>query len=162
MKLSEPLEINEDGGYLRVTVICRYSDGDWPLGKFRILGTHSSDPLNLGLPEAITTILQKPPNDRIPEDDLALEEWVKYQDADYLKRRHAWLVAKRPLVLDAKMELLKAALAKAELPVKDDPVLVQLRKDAQYSSQQAGNTRLTAAQDLAWALINNSAFLFNH
>jgi hypothetical protein len=31
-----------------------------------------------------------------------------------------------------------------------------------YSVQQNGNRRLTAAQDLAWALINNSAFIFNH
>ncbi len=162
MKLSEPLEIDEEGGYLTVTIVCRYSDGDWPLGKFRLLATDSSDPVNLGLPEAIATILQKPSDLRNEEDGHSLEAWVKFQDPDYLNRRHEWLVAKRPLPLDPKMELLKAALAKAELPVKDDPVLVQLRKDAQYSSQQAGNTRLTAAQDLAWALINNSAFLFNH
>jgi hypothetical protein len=43
-----------------------------------------------------------------------------------------------------------------------DPKLVQLRRDAGLSQTQLGNKRLTAAQDLAWALINSPAFLFNH
>lgn len=162
LKLEEPLKVDDQGGYLRVTIVCRYSDGDWPLGKFRFLTTDSSDPLNLGLPESIATILRKSPRDRGKMEISKLEHWVKTQDPEYLELRHNWLVAKRPLPLDPKMEELKAALAIAERPVKDDPLLVQLRRDAQYSSQQASNNRLTAAQDLAWALINNSAFLFNH
>ena len=160
--MKNPLEVDDQGGYLQVTIVCRYSDGDWPLGKFRLLTTDSSDPLNLGLPESIATILRKSPADRGKMEISNLEHWIKSQDPEYLEMRYQWLVAKRPLPPDPKMEGLKAALATAERPVKDDPLLVQLRQDAQYSSQQASNTRLTAAQDLAWALINNSAFLFNH
>jgi hypothetical protein len=37
-----------------------------------------------------------------------------------------------------------------------------MRADAKESESQLGNARLTAAQDLAWALINSPAFLFNH
>ena len=59
------------------------------------------------------------------------------------------------------MEELKAALVMAERPVTDDPALVGLRADVDQSIQQAANRRLTAAQDLTWALINNAAFLFN-
>ena len=43
-----------------------------------------------------------------------------------------------------------------------DPRLVQLRHDVEMSIQQAATRRLTAAQDIAWALINSPAFLFNH
>jgi len=42
-----------------------------------------------------------------------------------------------------------------------DPHLAQLRRDVELSRKQLENARLTAAQDLAWALINNPAFLFN-
>jgi hypothetical protein len=40
--------------------------------------------------------------------------------------------------------------------------LIQLRNDAKQSAQQLERIRLTAAEDLTWALINSPAFLFNH
>jgi hypothetical protein len=52
-------------------------------------------------------------------------------------------------------------LAAASLPIRLDPALVQLRTDAEASKKQITNKRLTAVQDLTWALINNPAFLFN-
>ena len=41
-------------------------------------------------------------------------------------------------------------------------MLLGLRHDLEMSVQQAAARRLTAAQDIAWALINSPAFLFNH
>ena len=57
---------------------------------------------------------------------------------------------------------MKAKLAKTEIPLTVDPVLAVFRRDVELSRSQLQNKRLTAAQDLAWALINNPAFLFNH
>ena len=70
--------------------------------------------------------------------------------------------AKKPLPVDPKFTELKQSLAKAEEPIRLDPHLVQLREDTKMSTDELQNKRLTAVQDLAWALINSGAFLFNH
>ena len=40
--------------------------------------------------------------------------------------------------------------------------LGEAKARAKMSEQQMTNRRLTAVQDVAWALINSPAFLFNH
>ncbi len=162
IKLAEPLSFDEKGGKVFISIVCRYSDGDYPLGKFRIYSTDAEDPLNLGLPESIAAILSKAPSLHEPEEGATLYTWFKYQQLEYLSKRFDWVKANRPLPKDEKMELLKAALAKAERPAPDDPTLVQVRSDVLHSIEQAVNRRLTAAQDLTWALINNAAFIFNY
>jgi hypothetical protein len=47
-------------------------------------------------------------------------------------------------------------------PLPEDSRLIRLRADLKESEAQLVNGRLTAAQDLVWALINSPAFLFNH
>jgi hypothetical protein len=42
------------------------------------------------------------------------------------------------------------------------PTVAEYKRAIELSHKQLANPRLTAAQDLAWALINNPAFLFNH
>ena len=56
---------------------------------------------------------------------------------------------------------LKAKLDEAKLPLPVDPKFARLQRAVQLSESQLKDARLTAAQDLAWALINTSAFLFN-
>lgn len=161
-KLEKPLNFDDKGGTLTVKIVCRYSNGDYPLGKFRISTTDSPDPLGLGLPGPVAAILAKPPVLRQAEENGAVAKWYRDQEPGYLAKRFAWLKETRPLPPDPRMELLKAALAKAEAPVPDDPAIVQLRSDVKESGLQVANRRLTGAQDLTWALINNAAFLFNH
>jgi hypothetical protein len=70
--------------------------------------------------------------------------------------------AEKPLAPDPGLAEHRNAVAAAEQPVVVEPLLASLRRDAALSRQQLANQRLTAAQDLAWALINTPGFLFNH
>jgi WD40 repeat protein len=159
-QLAEP--ITTDGPTtLVVRLYCRYGNGDYPLGCFRLWLTDSAAPLELGLPRSIAEALKKPPEARGEGENQTLQAYVRDTDGDYLDRRHALAGEKRPLPPDAKMVMLETALAQAERSVEDDPRLVRLRQDCEQSVEQLVQRRLTAAQDLAWALINNSAFLFN-
>jgi hypothetical protein len=90
-----------------------------------------------------------------------LAAYYRTIDLGLLKKQQSLAKAKLPVPEDPKLKQLKTTLANAELPVPIDPKLVQLRADAGMSTKQVANKRLTGAQDLAWAIINNPAFLFN-
>ncbi len=76
--------------------------------------------------------------------------------------RQALDASRAPLPVDPQLAALRGQLEQAQRPVPADPVLLQLRHDVEMSIQQSATRRLTAAQDIAWALINSPAFLFNH
>ena len=84
------------------------------------------------------------------------------QYKEYQTTQKALVAARKPVPVDPQLVALKTKLTDAMKPIVLDPKLVQLRRDADLSLKQLGNKRLTAAQDLAWALINSPAFLFNH
>jgi hypothetical protein len=60
------------------------------------------------------------------------------------------------------MKQLEAQLAAAQAPIPTDGKLQQMRRAVELSQEQLKNKRLTVAQDVVWALINNPAFLYNH
>ena len=70
--------------------------------------------------------------------------------------------AKAPLPTDPGITAIERQLAELRKPIHDDPLLLRLREDVTQSQMQLENRRLTAAEDLTWALINSPAFLFNH
>ena len=72
-----------------------------------------------------------------------------------------WLKSAR-LVPKIQSNELEIALKKASAPLNIHPRVAEYKRAVELSQQQLGNPRLTAAQDIAWALINNPAFLFNH
>ena len=84
------------------------------------------------------------------------------QYRDYQGQKRILAAANKPLPVDPALVALEQKYANAQKPIVIDPKLVNLRRDAGLSEQQLGDKRLTAAQDLAWALINSPAFLFNH
>jgi hypothetical protein len=79
-----------------------------------------------------------------------------------VKRDLTLAQSRLPLPTDPGILERRDTLAKAEEPIRLDPKLVQLRADTVQSKAQVANKRLTGAQDLVWALVNNPAFLFNH
>ena len=162
-QLKAPAAGDPKGAQLSVGVLGRYSNGDYPIGRFRIWVTTDQDALALeGLPAEVAEAVSRPPTARTEAQTTAIREWVSRNDVEIAAARAKLFAEQRPLPADQKMVGLEAALANARTPVTDAPSILQLRQDVKMSIEQAANRRLTAAQDLTWALINNSAFLFNH
>jgi len=159
-KLEQPIA-DTNGVTLRI-VLKQHFGEDWLLGRFRLYVTGGADPLDFGLPEVVVQAARSPAGQRKPEQATAILDHYRYSDAEFWKRKEALVKASEPLPADPKLTELKQTLAKAEEPIRLDPYLVQLREDARASTRQHENKRLTVVQDLAWALINNPAFLFNH
>lgn len=161
LKFEKPVPGDAKGANLVVGVLCRYSAGDYPIARFRLWYTTAPDPLQFGLPAQVAQSLAKAPGARSEAETKALATYVAENDAELRKRTGVHLKEKRPLPADPKMTALEAALAKAEIPVAEPRTLIQMRSDTEYSIKQAANRRLTAAQDLVWALVNSPSFLFN-
>jgi hypothetical protein len=157
--LAEPIG-NADGATFVFTLQQRFREG-FSVGRFRLWVTVSSDPLEHGMPEAILAVVKTPADARSGEQKAALADYFRTIDFGLLKKQQSLDRAKLPVPEDPKLKSLKAVLANAELPVPIDAKLVQLGADAEMSTKQVANKRLTGAQDLAWAISNNPAFLFN-
>jgi len=160
-KFKEPLTGDAAGANLVVSILNRYSQGDYPIGRFRIWYTTAEDPLEIGLPATVAAAIVKPKNTRSDEEVNAIRTYVAENDAELRKRTGVHLTELRPLPSDPKMDSLAASLTKAQIPVPVPGPLVQIRQDTEYSIQQSANRRLTATQDLVWALVNSPSFLFN-
>jgi hypothetical protein len=69
---------------------------------------------------------------------------------------------KNPLPEDDLVVKLRGRIEKLSKPITDDSKLVSLRADARESDMQTQQAKVTAAEDISWALINSPAFLYNH
>ena len=119
-------------------------------------------PFRFGTAKVIADALKVPAAKRTPEQQAALTAHFQAQFKDLQNQKKGLAAAKKPLPVDPQLIALETSHTEAQKPIVIDPKLVQLRRDADLSAKQLGNKRLTAAQDLAWALINSPAFLFNH
>ncbi len=159
--LKDPVSVSF-GSILKVSLQQNFNSGKHSLGRFRVSVTDSAGPLDFGLPVEIKQILAVEPGARTEEQAGRLAEFFRGHDRELKNRKQALADANKPLPDDPKLMQLEANLAKAKEPVKIDPKLLRMRQEVATSDQQLKHKRLTAAQDLAWALINNPAFLFNH
>jgi len=141
------------GGLLTVRLHQNYADGQHAIAHFR---------LGLTLPENLLPILALSVPQRTPEHLAALTAFLKEHDALLGQLHQDLSAARQPLPDDPKITAAKAGVATAGLPLPVDPKLERLSRDVELSAAQLKNQRLTATQDLTWALINTPAFLFNH
>ena len=140
-----------------------YSGNNWQLGKFRWSATNSKKPLNFGHPGNINLLLALAPDKRNDKQKKELSDYFRKQDVELQKHTKAIAEAKKPRPVDPKIKELEAFITRTQqTPVIEDPKLTALKRAAALSTKQLGNKRLYGAQDIAWALINNPAFLFNH
>ncbi|MBL9128104.1 MAG: hypothetical protein JNL97_10675, partial [Verrucomicrobiales bacterium] len=149
-----------NGTVLRFSLQHRY-EAPYEIGRFRLWVTTGPAPATEGLPAGLADILRTPARRRAEADTEKLRNHVRSREPDYLKAEFDRVRALVPLPKDARLEELEQELARASRPVPVDPALLQLRLDAEASARQLAHKRLTAAQDITWALINTPAFLFN-
>jgi hypothetical protein len=160
-ELKEPINI-EGGALLTFTFGQQFTQNDHQIGRFRLSVAAAKPPVALGLSEDLQAVVDTPATERTQKQQAALVKYFGTTDAELRKKQQALAEANKPLPPDPKLLELKAAVAEASKPVEVDPKLLQLRQDVAMSTKQIGDRRLTAAQDIAWALINSPAFLFNH
>jgi WD40 repeat protein len=154
----EPL--GQDGGtILTFTLRQTFNQNDFMLSRFRI--SVATETVGLGLSDELRTIVAVDAGMRTDAQKEYLSRYFKLTDPELKKKQKAVGDAKKPLPIDPHLKELQDSLGQVSKPVPLDPTLAQLRADAKQSADQVANARLTAAQDLAWALINSPAFLFN-
>ncbi|MGV3723444.1 MAG: DUF1549 domain-containing protein, partial [Actinomycetota bacterium] len=157
------LPVGFDGGTtLTFTLHNQFNQGEYALGRFRVSVATAAKPVGLGLSDDLQEIVAIDPAQRTPEQAAYLTKYFRAMDAPLRQRYAAVGASKQPLPIDARLKELQEQLTLANRPVPEDALLAQLVHDATMSEKQLADKRLTAAQDLAWALINSPAFLFNH
>ena len=160
-------ELKQDVGYDGGTILTfllhqQFSSGQHSLGLFRLSVTTSTGPILLeGLPKTVTDILAVAANQRDDKQKADLLAYYRGVDGELKKLQNALAKAKQPRAVDPKLKQLRDKLAEVGKPLPVDLKLAQLRADVKLSETLLKKPRLTAAQDVAWALINSPAFLFN-
>ena len=159
-QLKEPVT-NEGGTVLRFTLHQFHNAAKHRLARFRLAATAQKEPVGLSLPEELKSLLAKAAEERSDQERADLLKYYGAIDQELIKKQAALAESRKPLPIDPKLKSLQESLEIVSRPLPEDPTLVQLRQDVETSQKQVENTRLTVAQDLTWALINNPSFLFN-
>jgi WD40 repeat protein len=155
----EPL--GADGGtILTFTLRQTFNSNDYMLSRFRLSVTTEAG-VGLGLSDELRAIASTDPAQRTDVQKEYFAKYFRLVDPEMKKKQTAVADAKKPLPIDPHLKELQDSLTMVNKVVPLDATLGQLRTDSGHSTTQAADPRLTAAQDLTWALINSPSFLFN-
>jgi len=155
--LGEPID-QGPGCILRFTLKQPYDDAH-TLGKFRLSITTKTGPLPFAVPENIKQALAA--KTRTAKQKAEITKYFRDNDSSLKSLDQKLAHAKKPLPVDPHLNSLRDQLAALEKSPRADPLHHRIKNDLALSTNQLVHRRLTAAQDLAWALINTPAFLFN-
>ncbi len=140
----------------------KYIRREFNLGRFRIsVSTTPFPTLIAKTPDEVEKILTIPEKFRQEKQKEDLLKYFQGIDPELKVLQKIVATVSKPRPVNPKLKELKEQLAKISKPLPVDPKLKRLRRDVQLSTNQLKNSRLTAAQDLTWALMNSPAFLFN-
>ena len=151
------------GTILTFQLTQKFQSAEHAIGRFRIAVTNSRGPTLLnGIPKHVVPLLAIAPAKRDTKQRTAVLDYFRGIDGKISRLQRTLADARKPKPADPELKALRDRLAEARRALSVDPVLAQFRQDIELSARQLKAHRLTAAQDLTWALINSSAFLFNH
>ncbi len=160
-RLEKPIQ-NQEGSLITFKIHQFHNATEHRLGRFRISLTTAKGDIPLGQPETFASILRTPKEIRSEENHKKILDYLTITNPQVRKANQELATARQPVPKDAELVKLEQRKQTLSEPTKDDPQLVQLRDDVKQSETQLSKIRLTAAEDLTWALINSPAFLFNH
>jgi hypothetical protein len=160
-RLKEPIAF-EKGAKITVKLISHFGQPAYTPGRFRISFATDKNPTGLSIAEDYRSILTTPAEKRSHAQKDVLTKYFRGVDEELRKHQNKVGAASAALPVDPHWTELKSTVDEVSRPLKEDERLVQLRADVASSGRLLANRRLTAAQDIAWALINSPAFLFNH
>jgi hypothetical protein len=158
---NEPIKL-QPGEVIQWRIHQFHDAADHRLGRFRLSVAQHAGDVTLGLNESLSAVSTVPLANR--------SETITKEPFAYLRASSAELralnatVAKenQPLPEDEQVTAIKKRLERLSVPIADDSRLIRLRNDVKESEVQKQNARVTATEDIMWALINSPAFLFNH
>ena len=150
---------HEGGTQLKIVLHHKFNQPDFVMARFRISVAVGKTDVGLTLADDLKAILASP--QRSEAQSAYLTKHFRAIDPDLRTLQAALATANQPLPPDPQLVDLQGKLELVNQPVPPDAKLLQLQADVKTSEQQLHDQRLTAAQDLVWALINTPAFLFN-
>ncbi|MDB4763565.1 hypothetical protein OAG38_07480, partial [Akkermansiaceae bacterium] len=158
--IADPIQL-EGGSILRFTLKQPYDDTH-TLGKFRLSLTTQKSPLPFALPADVKKALAAQKEGRSKPQLDTITKYFRENDARLKGLDQKLAEARKPLPIDPKLVELRGLLTALEKKPSVDLRHDRWLNDLALSKKQLAQRRLTGAQDLTWALINTSAFLFNH